>query len=97
MNTITTFEKGSYPYEMLEKACAILTATSKNGTIYMVEDTYFDYGQNWMWTTIIAHNPNSMFGSYQAINPRNQEEIIESDDLLATIAEIKKDKYFNDK
>ena len=97
MDAIMVFNKGSYAYEMLEKAAMIMTASSKSGTVYKVEETYFDYGQKWMWTTIIAHNPNSQWGGYQALNPRQQAEIIESDDLLRTVSEIKQDKYWSDK
>ena len=96
-DTIMLHPVGTTAYEMLEKAAMILTATSKNGVTYKVEDTYFDYGQGWEWTTIIAYKSDSMFGSYQALNPRDHEKIIESDDLLATIMEIKADKYWSDK
>ena len=94
---IRTYSKDSHEYDMLERACAVLTATSKKGITYKVEDTYFDFGQNWMWTTIIAHDPNSCFGSYQAVCPRDYEKILCSDDLLGTLVKVKADKFWNDK
>ena len=89
MDTIRIYRKDENAYKMLEKACMILTATSATNTTYMVEETYFDFGQDWKWTTIIAHRPDGT--SYQALCPRDHEKIIFSTDLLKTITEIKAD------
>ena len=87
MSSIKVFPKCSREHANLRKASAILTALSEKD----IEETYFDYGQNWMWTTIIAHDPRSSFGSYQALCPRDHEKIVFADspeDLLRVIGEI---------
>lgn len=94
---IKTYVPDTAEYKALANAAAILTATSKKGVTYTVGDCYFDFGQDWIWTTILANNPNSEWGSYQALCPRDYEKILRSDDLLTTIAEIKADKYWSDK
>ena len=47
---------------------------------YTVENCFFDYEQNWMYTTIIGHNPNETgeLKSWQALSPKQQEEIIKA-------------------
>ena len=69
---ITTYEPGSPEYIALEAAAKLLEVASPNGTKYKVGDCFFDYGQNWMWTTILAEGKN---GSWQALNPRDHELI----------------------
>ena len=84
-------------YDMLEAAAKILEATSKNYTMYSVKDVYFDYGQDWRWTTIIADTGSH---TYQAINPRDWERIISAEtvkDLCEAVEEVQNGKFFNDK
>jgi hypothetical protein len=94
---ITTFEKGSEEYEKLQIAALMLTNRSPRGYLYEVGETYFDFGQNWKWTTIMCWancNP------YQALNPREQEEIILSDtydEMVKTVELIFTDKFCPDK
>jgi len=95
MDTIRIYRKDEDAYKMLEKACMILNATSATGTTFTVGETYFDFGQDWKWTTILAVSPK--YGHYQALSPRAHEDIIFSTDLLKTIAEIKTDKFWLDK
>ena len=41
--------------EEFQKLRAVADKVSENSPIKLrVEDTYFDYGQNWLWTTLIA-------------------------------------------
>ena len=39
-------------YKNLKMVAAMLEYESSNNSHYEVEDVYFDYGQDWMWTTI---------------------------------------------
>ena len=94
---IRIYEPDTAEYKKLTTAATILTAVSPKGITYTVEETYFDYGQNWMWTTIIANDPSSTFGDYQALCPRDYENILLTDDLLATLSAIRADKWWNDK
>ena len=86
MNAITTFEHGTPEYTRLEKAAAILTAASDHGTVYSVEDTYFDFGQKWMFTTLIAHRTNG--DSYQALSPIEQEDLLCTEDLFEAVRKV---------
>ena len=94
---IREYKPDDREYKALEKASAILTAVSAKGITYKVENTYFDYGQNWRWTTIIAYDPNAWCKTYQALCPRDYEKILYSTDMLKTIQEIREDEYFTDK
>ena len=63
----------------LSMAAKIMTALACDNNIeYVVQDCYFDYGQDWMWTTIlkINHNEVGILRSCQFINPRQWKEII---------------------
>ena len=71
----------SEEHDKLTIAAICMTHLNKNKNMkYRVEDTYFDYGQNWMYTTIIAHNlsekPDSVLRTHQALSPREQKEIL---------------------
>lgn len=72
---IKVFGKDTAEYKLLEAAAAMLTEQSPNKYRYYVGETYFDFGQGWKWTTIICDN-NSEWGGYQALNPREQEEVL---------------------
>lgn len=94
---IRTYTPDTDEYKRLTVAARVLTDVSVKGITYTVEDTYFDYGQRWMWTTIIANDPSSSFGSYQALCPRDYERILLTDDLLTTLSAIRADKWWSDK
>lgn len=94
---IRTYSPDTDEYKRLTVAARVLTDVSVKGIVYTVEDTYFDYGQRWMWTTIIANDPSSSFGSYQALCPRDYERILLTDDLLTTLSAIRADKWWSDK
>lgn len=94
---IKTFKLGDPEFENLYKLADILTRKSPNKYVYYVGDTYFDLGQNWMWTTVLCRGN---WSSYQALNPREQEEAIlaNSDAELEKIADsVLSDKYCPDK
>lgn len=98
MNTdeiIRTYAPDTDEYKRLTTAATILTAVSPKGITYTVEDTYFDYGQRWMWTTIIAKRPDSV--EYQALCPRDYENILLTDDMLTTLSAVRADKWWSDK
>lgn len=87
---IKTFTADSPEYARLAEAAQRMTERSPLGYRYYVSDTYFDFGQGWVWTTIICDN-HGEFGGYQALSPRQQEEVI-TGDLDTAI-----DHYFADK
>ncbi len=41
--------------ENLIMAANMAMMLSPNGWTYKVDNTYFDYGQNWEWTTLIVN------------------------------------------
>lgn len=84
-------------YKNMQAVAAILTATSAKGIVYRLEDTYLDYGQGWMWTTICY---NSEWGGVQILDPRQWKEIAVAEttaDVFRIVEDIKNDKYFSDK
>lgn len=72
--TITTFAPDSVEYSNLRVIANYYTATSPYGCRYTVEDVYFDYGQDWMWTTIVCYKPNG--DDYQVLYPNEHEKIV---------------------
>lgn len=77
MDFIKRYASNTSEYDALRRASHILTGLSPNGWEYYVGETYFDYGQNWKWTTILCHcTGNGFADTYQALSPAAQEEII---------------------
>ncbi len=74
---IRIFDNGTEERDKLERIAHILTGLSPRGYHYRVGETYFDYGQDWVWTTVLCDGGD--FGGYQALNPAAQEEVILSD------------------
>ena len=91
-NYIRQYAPNSDEVAKLAYASAELTKRSRKGTAFYVDDCYFDLGQNWMWTTIIARRPNG--DHWQALCPRDHEKILLSSDIPATVTEIMADKYW---
>lgn len=90
---------GSKEEKNLIAVAKILEAISPNDYRYEVETTYFDYGQKWTWTTIIAHNDENG-DHWQAINPNEWEHIITAElleDYVVIAEHITKGKYWLDK
>lgn len=100
MDYIYIMPNGSQERKQLETAAAMLTLYSPCKYIYYVSETYFDYGQGWKWTTILCSKPDSRWGDYQALSPRNQEQIIEADSpekLAAAVSEVFSGKFCPDR
>lgn len=98
---IRLWDRDSQEYENLDKVSGYLMMYSPNHIYYHPENTYFDYGQDWKWTTIIARRDNG--DSWQAINPRQQESILlcTTDEELEEVAKdilrnSRLDKGFNE-
>lgn len=67
-------EKFTKEFDNLEKAVAILS--KKVQTInFEIKTIYFDYGLNWMWTTIVAYQKGSN-SSWQYLVPRDWVSIV---------------------
>lgn len=84
-------------YKNLKMVAAMLEYESSNNSHYEVEDVYFDYGQDWMWTTITRRG--GKWGGVQVLNPRQWEDIILANslgELVEITHEIRHGKYFNE-
>ena len=68
---IKVFSPSSDEYQKLVLAAQILS--NFTGKSYFVKETYFDYGQDWKWTTILRHDSD---GNVQVLSPRDQENIL---------------------
>lgn len=93
---IRTINREEREHAVLEMAALRLTALSPNGATYAVEDTYFDYGQDWMWTTIIRHG----FRECQVLDPSEWQAVVSCDsfsELEEVIDRIRNSRYFSDK
>lgn len=89
-----TLKHSEQGFKNLCAVASILTAVSKNGFSYRVRDTYLDYGQDWMWTTIIDSR------DVQILCPRDWEKVVlatTADELLDAVKNIMNDKYFGDR
>lgn len=71
------FQEYELEYQKLKLVADMLTTFSPNGTVYIVDVTYLDFGQDWKWTTIISDSKHS----WQILNPREWEKIVESDSI----------------
>ena len=78
-------ERNSKEWRNLQAVAKLLEAESPNDAVYEVENVYFDFGQNWMWTTIVRYR----FKECQILNPRDWGDILLSSGIieLADVAE----------
>lgn len=67
-------ERDSNEYFQLKVTCQIFEELTED-MHFKVENIYFDMGQNWMWTTVVAYN-DKKDSSFQALDPRAWKEII---------------------
>lgn len=95
----TTYDYSDSEYKKLEKAARLFNDIAEevdtDYTNFEVGETYFDYGQNWMWTTILCKSKNSGYG-VQILSPRDQEDILNSTstrELVNIIERILTRKY----
>lgn len=94
---IAKFRKETKAYKALEAAAAMLTACAKR-TVYYVDDVYFDLGQGWMWTTVIAHRDDG--ATWQALNPYEQDlitDICTPESICKAVCSVRASKWNNDK
>ena len=94
---ISVFDKDSEEYEKLQIAALMLTNRSAKHYKYYVGQTYFDFGQNWEWTTILSNGGN--WGGFQALYPSEQEKIILAStycELVAIVEKILKEHQTDD-
>lgn len=95
---IRLIDNDEVEYKKLTALAEFLTAKSPRHYEYYVGNTYFDFGQNWLWTTVLCR---TLFGStYQAINAREQERAIlatTEEDMLTLADDILNDSYCPDK
>lgn len=96
--TLTYEEQG---YKNLVSAASMLEAFSKHGYRYTVEDIYFDFGLNWMYTAIVTHDrtKTGMLSSWQTLDPKQWEQIVEAEsveDLAEAVDAVRKGDYFHD-
>lgn len=95
---ITIWSKNTIEYKKLNlfKDFLDIIITQNNLPITVsVENTYFDFGQAWTWTTIIVHklNCSSCLNSYQLLNPADHEKIVfgNEDDIIEVCQKFKKE------
>ena len=74
MEIIRIYNADEQEYKNLARVARIMTARSLNGTRFEVGVTYFDFGQDWRWTTILAYKQDN--GSFQALTPAEQKKIV---------------------
>ena len=82
-------------YKKLKAVAALLEMMSEHNATYIVKDTYLDFGQNWMWTTICRRGWNDC----QVLSPRDWEDIMNANtpaEIAAVVDEIRGGKYFHD-
>lgn len=94
MEIIRQYGKHEREYLKLRTASEELTVRSGKGTVYTVGDCYFDLGQNWKWTTILARRSDGT--TYQALCPRDYELILKSSDIPATVDAITAGEYWRE-
>lgn len=91
-----TLLKSEKAYRRLEMVAMALTFDSPNNARYEVEDCYLDFGQNWMWTTIVRHG----YKECQVLSPKEWDDIMlasSSEELAKIVKEIENGKYFGDR
>lgn len=96
---VKIFNRSTPEYARLAQAAEILTRESPNRWHYYVGETYFDFGQNWRWTTILVEHPDDTTGDMttgQALYPADQSRIIEADDLPAALDALRQRPFWRD-
>lgn len=77
-NKIKTYTMGTVERMRLEVFCVFVNTVVSDFRL-TVEDIYFDYGQNWLYSGIVYKSAKS---EYQAFCPRDWELILETDSIL---------------
>lgn len=91
-STIRKFSADSEEFKALSAFADELnkrSIESRSSVRYRVDDCYFDFGQNWWWTTVLATNGEngSITGTWQCLSPAQHEKIIRgnSDEVLEQV------------
>lgn len=91
VDAIKVFGVQSKEYKRLLAATTLLNAEKDDDDkgSFEVKDIYFDFGQGWMWTTIVF-NGGDQWSSYQALNPLHQGMIVYGDleDFVKAVWEV---------
>ena len=98
MNVIKIYKTQTIEYKKLDlllKALNILKEENNLDVDFYISDVYFDYGQNWMWTTIVCKYKDVMDfpSTYQILNPAEYENILlgNEDSFIETYKNLKND------
>lgn len=90
---LTTFNPNSAEYDSLQRLRDKLNSISER-IKYKIETIYFDAGQNWLYTTLIAYDTqclaNDILSSWQALTPNDQKTALfgTSDEVDALIDKL---------
>lgn len=68
---ITTYHRTTEENRKLQFVASYIAL--QTGVQIEVENTYFDFGQDWAWTTLIAYR--SATDHYQMLSPRDYDRI----------------------
>ena len=96
MTNYRTLNKSERAYKNMRMVAEMLEWASANGAEYKVRDVYLDYGQDWMWTTIVREGYNEA----QVLYPSEWGRIVLAEslkELLEIVFDIRTDKFFGDK
>lgn len=71
--------------QLFAEACTQWMGENKNFRFDVtIENIYFDFGQDWMWTTIVVtdeEDDSEITRSWQALSPRDWELIVTCDSI----------------
>ena len=85
----TTFENGTDERFILDALADELNHLCSE-TSFTVEDVYFDYGQGWKWTTVVAHDAS---GDWQALSPAEWSFALETGEVAYVARQVVKGDY----
>lgn len=94
---IEVYEKGSDGYTRLQAAADVIQVFSGHPTY--VKDVYFDFGADWVWTTIVTERADDSSDSYQMLDPVQQEKLTTGDieEYTETVRELVEKHLFKRK
>lgn len=83
MGNIRIYNRNEVQFSKLQTLASIIEFSLREAcdadVTIKVEDTYFDFGQGWMWTTLIAYRGDvSKHDTYQMLYPTHMNKIVEA-------------------
>lgn len=84
-------DPSSNAYTALEEVCRVLSMHYPECE-FAIENIYFDYGQDWRWTNIVCYKPDGY--SFQVLNPKEFEILVETYNVDYVVELIESDKYW---